>query len=187
MMKTAAGYLLLFFLLAIPFVSFGQRCDSIPWSAHDLKWKYFKGKADKNSPSAAMSEIHIYYHFTARNKTADFRFTCSFSMCNSWVKDRVGHGLLDHEQTHFDIAEYFRRLLVKEILAQKLTHANITEKVESIGTLINKLRRETDALYDLETDHSLIENKQKEWMKKVHKLLRKENDFKKDDYRVTLN
>jgi hypothetical protein len=168
--------------------SYSQHCDSIPWSPHhQLKWRYFKGTPDKTVSANAVSEPHIYFHYRAVSNLANFRFACTFSTCHSWVRIATSQSLLVHEQLHFDIAEYYKRLLVKEILSQYFTQANIEEKVNAIWGLISRLSKDTNELYDLDTNHSTIEEKQKEWGKKVRKMLKSVDDYDKDTYIIALH
>ena len=186
-MKAGRKHFLFLFLVTMPFSLYSQHCDSIQWSGrHELKWKYFKGKPDRKSNANALSEPHIYYEYFIAGHSAKFRFSCSFSTCHSWVKRTRTKNLLRHEQTHFDIAEYHKRLLVKEILTQRFTLNDVFARVKSFGDQIDQLRRKADEMYDLDTNHSINEQKQKEWTKKIHKLIRKLTDFDKPDYVVTL-
>ncbi len=183
--KTAVVLLLLFFL---PARVFCQHCDSIPWSKHhDLKWKYFKARPDRNSKVDALSDISIYYNISTTGRFAQFLVTCFFYPCSSWVKKASSYRLLEHEQTHFAIAEYHKRLLMKEIMNHKFTIANIYSSVKEFGKMITDLRKEMDEQYDLETNHSINEDKQKEWTKKMGKLLKKLDDYEGGSYLITLN
>jgi len=186
-MRVAGKYLCFLFLVISPFFAHSQRCDSIEWSAHHhLKWKYFKGKPDKKSTATALSEPHIYYECSITSNFAKLLFSCSFSTCDSWVKGKGTKKLLQHEQTHFDIAEYYMRSLVKEILRQKFSANDVLVRVKAIGDQVKKLRRESDELYDLDTNHSLNEQRQKEWTKKVNKMIRGLDDFDKASYIISL-
>jgi len=176
------------FLVLLPFILFSQRCDSITWSKHhDLKWRYFKAQPDPKNNAAALTEASIYYQISTTHRFAKFTVTCSFYPCKSWVKTRSTYRLLEHEQTHFDIAEYHKRLLMKEIMNRQYTAANIFASVQEFGKMITDLRKEMDDMYDLETNHSLNEEKQKEWTKKIDKLLKKLDVYEGGSYLIALN
>jgi hypothetical protein len=185
MVRTA---ILFCFLFLLPVIMYCQRCDSIAWSKHhDLKWKNFKALADRRSTADALSDISIFYKISTAERFARFLVTCFFYPCKSWVK-RVSTGrLLEHEQTHFDIAEYHKRLLMKEIMNRKFTAANIFSSVEEFGKMITDLRKDMDEVYDLETNHSLNMEKQKEWSIKMSNLLKKLGDYEGGSYIITLN
>ena len=187
-MQTGKMYLICFLCNALPFFAISQQCDSIPWSPdHSLQWNDFKGLPDNRINSIALSEPNIYYQFTTVNKLANLRVTCVFSTCHSWVKGKASINLLQHEQTHFDLAEYHKRLLVKEILNQQFSKENALFRVKAIGDLVNRNRREADELYDLETAHSINEKKQQEWTKRIRKMIMNLDEYDKSGYIITLN
>jgi hypothetical protein len=186
-MRIAHKNFLFVFLCLLCLSSYAQKCDSIIWSSHrQLKWRDFKGYPDRTSLANAVTEPHIYFHYSAISNLASFRFSCTFSTCNSWAKSAVPHSLLEHEQLHFDLAEYHKRLLVKQIINQRFTSVNLREKVTEIWNLVGKLNKETSALYDMETNHSLNEESQKAWSKKVRKLLKELDEYNKSNYIITL-
>ncbi len=180
-------YLLFTTMLFMVVVALAQPCDSIRWSDHSLKWKYFKAKPDARSNMSALTESHIYYEIALLNKLAKFTISCSMITCKSWVKKERNKALLQHEQTHFDIAEYHKRLMVKEVLAQKFNTGDVFDKVKQIGNNILQQRKAMEDVYDLETYHSTIEKMQKAWTRKLHKLLKKTNDFEKEKFIIQLN
>ena len=180
--------LILSLLLFLPAIIFCQHCDSIAWSKHrDLKWKNFKGSPDRVSKAAALTEASISYQITTAQRFAKFIITCSFYPCKSWVKTHSTYRLLEHEQTHFDIAEYHKRLLMKEIMNRTFTAANILPSVQEFGKMIIDLRKEMDDMYDLETNHSINEAKQNEWTRKMDKLLKKLDVYEGSSYLIALN
>lgn len=179
--------ILLCILFLLPVMGFCQHCDSIPWSKHhDLKWRNFKALADKRSNADALSDISIFYKISTAERFAKFMVTCFFYPCRSWVKKASTSRLLEHEQTHFDIAEYHKRLLMKEIMNRRFTNTNIFSSVAEFGKMITDLRKDMDEVYDLETSHSLNLEKQKEWTKKMSTLLKKLDDYEGGSYIITL-
>ncbi len=174
-------------LIILPVIVFCQRCDSIAWSKHrELKWRYFKALPDRKNNADALSDISIYYTIATSHSLAKFIVGCYFYPCRSWVKISTSVRLLDHEQTHFDIAEYHKRLLMKEIMNRKFTAANIYASVDEFGKMITDLRKDMDNAYDLETAHSVNDEKQKAWTKKMDKLLKKLNVYEGSSYLLTL-
>lgn len=176
-----------FFSFFISFCSYSQRCDTILWTGYNkLKWKDFKGYPDQRSPASALSESTINYHFSITSHLINFKFSCSFSTCASWIKT-ASYILLEHEQVHFDLAEYHKRLMAKEMVSQKFTSDHLAEKVDAIANRIDSLRTEADILYDTETNYSRNEYKQKEWLLKIRKMLKALDEFDKPSYLVKLN
>jgi hypothetical protein len=148
-------------------------CDSIQWSETPvLRWNHFKAHPDNTVPYGALSDVYIRYDYTVSGKLAQFHFSCCFSTCRSWIKPAARPELLAHEQEHFNLAEYYKRQLAEIILNEKFSGSTIDAKVDSIGKLINQRRLEMDVLYDQETKHSLDEEKQAIWSKKIRQMLR---------------
>lgn len=95
----------------------------------------------------------------------------------SWVKDK-SVVILNHEQTHFDIAELYARKIRKSI-------AEFIEKSEEcdlqdIADIYYRLEAEhwqIQFLYDEETQHSVNWEKQKEWDHKIACQLEEYTDY----------
>lgn len=187
-MRNYKKFYIFFLSCFLSFYSYGQHCDSILWAGHNtLKWKHFKGYPDRNSLASALTESSINYRFTTTSNIISFKFYCSFSTCASWLKAASSYTLLEHEQVHFDLAEYHRRLMVKEVVSQKFTVNDIGQRVDTIARRINALRIELDALYDVETNFSRNGEKQKDWQKKIRKMMKALDDYDKLSYLVRLN
>ena len=87
--------------------------------------------------------------------------------------------LLDHEQTHFNISEYFARLIRKQIqILIDTSDALITcNELDEIFNAIYSKEEEFQKKYDIETDYSRNEEKQKEWTQKVLMLLEETEEY----------
>jgi hypothetical protein len=190
-MKITGSHKIFFiFLLSsiICFCSYSQRCDSILWTGYNtLKWKHFKGYPDRNSQASALSESSINYRFSVTSNLINFKFSCSFSTCASWMKSAASYSLLEHEQIHFDLAEYHKRLMAKEVVSQKFTSHDLTEKIQAIAKRIDALRIEADLLYDTETNYSRNDEKQREWLRKIRKMIKTLDEYDRSSYLVKLN
>ena len=162
-----------------------QKCDSILWKGfRQLKWKNFKGKPDNKSAASALTEAHLYFFFIEKNESVDFKFIASFSTCHSWVKKNATKDLLKHEQTHFDIAEYHRRLMAKEMLELHFSKKMDLHKLNLITILYNRLFKEMEDQYDKETNHSIIAKKQKNWSKKIKRKVKDLNEYHPIKYHI---
>ena len=84
-----------------------------------------------------------------------------------------------HEQGHFDIAEIFARKLNKEI-TMFLTKSKRHEELNNIYTKVMNEKRDTQQLYDEETNHSINKSQQAAWNKKIEEMLEELKDY--DDY-----
>jgi len=89
--------------------------------------------------------------------------------------------LLKHEQYHFNIAEYQSRILNRYLIkTNPKTTADFKFKLGQITDENNQMQN----LYDNETDHGLIGEKQNQWENKIDLLLKKENNSKKYTYNL---
>lgn len=95
----------------------------------------------------------------------------------SWVKDKTG-GILNHEQTHFDLAELYARKIRKSLA--KFLEENEECDLQGIADIYYRLEEEhwqTQFLYDDETKHSINFEKQQEWDKKIADSLEAYKDY----------
>jgi len=152
--------------------------NCIPWSEnYKLKWSDFEGKAQKYSPNEALTDSGMSIELKCDGKTSKAIVKCYFNPNNSWTKSKNSDYLLAHEQLHFDITELFVRKLRKQ-LAQFGDDCKALSK--HIDDYYKRNYKEFVAYqdrYDRETKHSLNEEKQAYWEKKVAKELAELRDF----------
>ncbi len=168
--------LIIFFsLLAFSLTSFEKKEEEkIAWRSDTrLDWKDFKGKPNKASRNAAMTDSG--YGFETGDVVKDsmkFIVVNYFYPKSSWVKlDIATSGLLAHEQCHFDITEIFTRKFRKQLLSSKLNRSTLKSMLEKLFNNNQEQWKNFQTKYDNETEHSKNEQKQKEWEKKVRKEL----------------
>lgn len=95
----------------------------------------------------------------------------------SWADIKTKAGL-NHEQTHFNIAELYARKIRKAI--EEFIKKNGECDLQNVAEIYYRLEEEhwqTQFLYDDETKHSLNFEKQQEWDEKINKLLEKYKDY----------
>ena len=148
----------------------------INWSAdRPLVWEDFKGRADNSSPFDALTMGNLGYRFepVIQNKEYKFFLDIAFDPKKSWVKAKKGSDkLLIHEQCHFDIFELYARIFIKKIEEQKLlSGSKFSDKIEKVYNKTFSELIKFQQKYDKETNHSKNEDKQKEWLELVKKLL----------------
>lgn len=171
--------LYVYLLLFVPFISFSQPENSIPWSGpSDLSWNDFNGKVDSNSKYQAITTWGISYSFSknidGQNKVKIISY---FDKNESWVNsNHMTSSLLTHEQQHFNLAEIYTRLLLKKI--KKLDSNKIHPDKISIlySHIINNCIIEQER-YDKDTEHGLIKESQLKWQKNIIKRLKKLQKF----------
>ena len=168
-------------VVALVFITFaGSRAlsqeDFIRWKKNvKINWTDFKGKADPNSPFAAMSAVGMYYKFNSvsdgKNLRIMFEIDSRFDKARSWSKRSLRTStMLRHEQLHFDICELFSRRFKKE--AENTVYGK-NYRVE-ISSLFNRYTGELQKMqhqYDRETMHSTNKANQKIWEDLVHRQL----------------
>jgi len=87
--------------------------------------------------------------------------------------------LLNHEKLHFDIDEYYRRLLFQKISSIKRRRTkSINRKINRINRINSKRREQTQSEYDKETDLSKNKMEQREWEEKIHSMMLELSEFK---------
>lgn len=79
--------------------------------------------------------------------------------------------LLAHEQLHFDLCEVYARKLRKELAATPLTPADVMVLSRDAFIKTYKLYKESQFLYDQETNHGLNPQAQTAWKHKVEEEL----------------
>ncbi len=143
----------------------------IKWLEYEYDWDYIQNKNCK-------------YEITYFDSWA------SFVKSESWVKEGVisDMDLLNHEQRHFDIhkiGELNLKEMVKKDLLNKtfpcdtlddqsidgIIEEKIGFKIKTLFDSVNAEIEKMDIEYDIETEHGLVEEKQKEWNHKIDCLL----------------
>lgn len=177
-------YRLLMFTLCLICFSFishkgNERCfqtqnDKILWStARKLTWDDFKGKSDEKSTYKAITSVVVDYKNELLPDKINYEVSCFFCKNIAWTKSKSIE-LLKHEQLHFDIAELVTRKIRRDMI--KYVSINLAETEKYVSKVNNKyFHQELDSInkkYDTETNHSINNEKQKEWELKIAKELK---------------
>lgn len=155
----------------------GNNGDTIYYDpARKLTWKDFKGKPDKTSPAAAITESGFGYKMTMKSYkqrvTIIITVFCYFNKKGSWVKSYMDtdYALL-HEQHHYDITYINANLFVQKLREAKITLKNYDAVVEKLHdesfAALDKMQNE----YDGETSNGRIPRIQYKWNKKIDQEL----------------
>lgn len=158
-----------------------KESNRIYWSDwYELEWTDFKAKPNEKTTVAALSSIGLPYSYSTDGEgELDITINVCFIKNESWSKpDERNDLLLLHEQTHFDIAELHRRMIVKALLEAKFTKKNYQEKLNEI---INQYWRRKYKImqnrYDKDTNYSNVVKEQINWNKYVSQQLRNMKEF----------
>jgi hypothetical protein len=146
-------------------------------TASPLTWADFKKLMPDTMAYAALTVTNIHSGYSMKHKGNEMQviFTTQLYFDRSKsVKTNKGMQydvVLKHEQVHFDIAYYHYTLLKKELAITTFTKDNYKSLFYAVVDKHSKNSVAMQAAYDTETNHSLIEEKQKEWNEKVKELL----------------
>ena len=122
--------------------------------------------AKHDSHADAATGIHLSSLPYRYKNRIFYRVDAYFIPSRSWVRER-SERLLAHEQLHFDIAELYARGARKKI--SELRQMGVRDVAE-YNFAIQKVLEEsndTDRLYDRETIHGAISEKQKRWEREI--------------------
>ena len=168
--------LLLTFLLAF---TQDDKKNMILWSTdYKLQWTDFMGKPAGSLKAMTWSTID----FNVKKIDATIivlEVNAYFIKKQSWrQKDFTDDFVLQHEQTHFDIAEVYTRKLRKKLSSVK--YKDTKKAMPEIQKLYNETFSELKAYqkkYDEETKHSINKDEQIKWNKKIDDELQSLNGF----------
>lgn len=155
----------------------GNPGDTIYYDpSYKLTWDDFRGRPDRASPAAAITESGFGYKMSmqSRNNKADIVITvfCYFNKQHSWVKKNMDtdYALL-HEQHHYDITYIYACLFVQKLKEARITLKNYDSIVEKIHDesfeALDKMQND----YDGQTSNGRINRVQYAWNKKIDQQL----------------
>lgn len=164
---------IVFILLLLPVTVFSQReCDSLPWSAvKKLAVSDFKDVADTGRRMIAFTQSKFSYHAAPQDDGVVITTAAYFFPCSSWLNRANVKTSIAHEQLHFDITEYFRRLFLKRVKETKTTEDMFSTTTRAIFRDIADQRRAMHELYDKETGNGQEVQEQVRWSRKVADML----------------
>lgn len=158
-------------------LSAGQDDEFIEWSAdRKLTWKDYLASPDVRSDAAATTSTALGIEYNMKNNSVSHKIVCRFSKTKSWGRYKTDY-ILAHEQCHFDITELFARRLNKSMMEYQFNSTTYRNDLNKIYEDIVKEKQEFQLLYDRETDHSKIKEKQIEWQKKIEKMLDESKNY----------
>lgn len=164
---------------------------SVEWeSTQKLSWNDFQGQApaDYDPSIFANTTSDVTYSFASAGTDLQFETQTLFIQDRSWLRPGKGSDvLLKHEQYHFHLAEYQRRVLAELLQTTKFKSVNtIVDEITALNLrafeMVDKIQDE----YDRETDHSRVADKQKEWERKIDKMLEAKKEFADKQFSVDI-
>ncbi|GAA4321477.1 hypothetical protein GCM10023149_21340 [Mucilaginibacter gynuensis] len=163
-------YLILFFIYSTT-----ASAQLLKWSKDTLlTWNDFKVFVDTGK-FEAISYLSMTYEY--RYSVIDGVYKAKFKISHTFdpsksttIVSKQTSYLLKHEQTHFDIAEYFARQLRFELESYTYTK-NIKDEIIKIYKRVDGEREKMQNLYDSQSKNGRDVNLKKKWEDFVANLL----------------
>ncbi len=155
----------------------------IIWSEdYRLAWSDFKAphRQGVSYVASTSSGVSFSYYYFDKNGEIDLKVTIhsNFYTESSWVNpEEASDYILAHEQAHFDISEIHARILRKKI-SETTFSKNVKKELSALYNAVEKERVAMQKLFDKESDHSKIKEKEFEWEAYIKKQLQEYNDWK---------
>jgi FtsZ-binding cell division protein ZapB len=176
-MKTWKIAILLFLILGSGTTSFSQKGELAWDDKKPLTWKDFKKRVGNGGYYKAYTYSGIRYTVDEEDRQIVIAVESYFVRDESWVFAESQEAyLLEHEQMHFDITELYARKMRKQFDQYQVHIDEFFAKImmDEVKSVFNDLYNEMEAtqkLFDKETEHSLVKEKQEEWKESIRSQL----------------
>jgi len=157
--------------------------EKIIWNEnHRLTWSDFRAKhrSGVSYVASTSSGISFSYSYSERNGEIELNITVhsNFYPESSWVNPKEASAyILAHEQAHFDISEIHARMLRKKI-SERTFSKNVKKELTNLYNGVDEKRITMQRLFDKESDHSKIKDKEYEWEAYIKKQLKDYDHWK---------
>lgn len=178
---------ILFLIIVLCFKAQGQtflKVDSarfIEWQEdRPLTWDDFKVRKTKKDVQSLFALTSVFHSVRGGLKEGrpNFEVKVLYVKKDSWTTSVTSQRLLAHEQLHFDLAELYGRKIRNDIDALgKSGEDNLRVYKKRIKRLLDEFNSKSE-LYDRETQHGRIKEKQEEWQLFVEHELQRLNKYK---------
>jgi hypothetical protein len=149
-----------------------SECDTLFWAgSRPLHFQDYKDNPDtSNHRRQAFTLIRIGYHISQPADSIIIRVDNYFLPCRSWISNK-NTSLIIHEQIHFDISEYFRRLFIKKISETNFSISVLSTVAKAIFHDLLDQKKVMEEQFDKETMSGTNSGAQAGWRDKVARLL----------------
>lgn len=149
-----------------------NRCDTIVWSeSKKLTIGDFKDVADTGKTMIAFTMTKFGYKVFPQDASVIINTSTCFLPCSSWLNKANIKNSIVHEQLHFDIAEYHKRLFLKRVSSTISSADMFAFTTKAIFRDIADQRKNMNIEYDKQTNYGQNEEEQNRWNIKVATLL----------------
>lgn len=158
-------YIVVVFFL---FYAKGFSQELISWRQQPLlTWSDFRGKS-ADETLAAVTYCSIDTKIAVKGEVLSIVVDAVFYPDSSWYNTSKIHNLtLQHEQGHFDIAEWYARKLRKLIAVEIKTVEDYKNSFHKKYEALHQEYIDMQAMYDEETIHGTIEINQNNWSTEI--------------------
>lgn len=111
------------------------------------------------------------YKVFPQNGSAIINTATYFYPCSSWLNPANIKGSVIHEQLHFDIAEYHKRLFLKRVVETRSSEDMFAVTTKAIFRDVAEQRKLMNMEYDRQTNNGENEEEQIKWNTKLKDLL----------------
>lgn len=192
MNKSSMFKVLILFVLTLSSVAtsraaeFNKKSSIVLYSdTLDLTKEMFKA-----TPLANKYEICTYFYFDYKIEQDSVIMNVYSSMdgnrSNPCKECRFEKWLLQHELYHFKITEVWARIFSSKISGKRIKKSKFTKYLRKQYEVHCEYLFSMQDLYDLETNHSKIKGKQKEWEQKIDQLLDKYKKYANKNVSIKL-
>ena len=157
--------------------------EKIIWNENErLAWSDFRAKhrSGVSYVASTSSGISFSYSYSDRNGKIDLNITIqsNFYPESSWVNPKEASDyILAHEQAHFDISEIHARILRKKV-SETTFSKNVKKELTNMYNSVDEQRVAMQRLFDKESDHSKIKEKELEWESFIKQQLKEYDHWK---------
>ncbi len=161
--------------LHVKFIDKSPGANIILYNVHnELAIKDFQGNPDRTSAGvgATFSGIQIAMEGQSSNGIMNINVTMTvyFDKNQSWMKpEGKDERVLKHEQIHFDLTAICACKMYEMLTKETYTSKNVKQKIHEIHDKLTAELQAQQELYDKETQHGTIADKQNAWAEKVAK------------------
>lgn len=162
-------------------------CDTILWSAtKKLAPSDFKDVADTSKTVIAFTLTKFGYKAIPQIGSVIINTSTYFYPCSSWLNKANINNSMVHEQLHFDIAEYHKRLFLKRVSETRSSEDMFAVSTKAIFRDVADQRRAMNMEYDKQTNYGQNEQEQSKWNIKIANLLTDLEKYSGNTTTVTL-
>ncbi|HEY9178206.1 MAG TPA: hypothetical protein VIN07_10965 [Flavipsychrobacter sp.] len=143
----------------------------------------FEAEPDDASIGAAATLSGIGMKIQAsslrKNTNVNVILTVYFDRARSWMKDNGKNvTTLQHEQLHFDITALKACMLKQQIEKAEFSPANYKQQLRDMLAKVQEETGDMQNMYDLETEHGTIIDKQEDWTRRIEEMKRNQTCYR---------